>query len=207
MHILERFSPTPKLLIGFSDFTAVGCALWKKEIPWIHGPLFTTLADEPKESIEHLLSVAQGRATGKALHGETLVKGNVRGRLIGGSLSLLTALAGTAFFPSFKDAIIFLEDVGEQPYRIDRMFAQLALAGAFKEAAGLALGAFSLCEPRDQSYAFKDVLRELALRTGLPCVWNLPFGHVSPNFAVPFGALAELDGDRLVLCEEIVADV
>jgi muramoyltetrapeptide carboxypeptidase len=206
MHLLTPldFNGAPQLLIGFSDFTAIGCAMLKHDVPWVHGPLFTTIADEPAETQAHLLSVLQGRARGLSIKGETLRAGRAEGPLIGGSLALLAALAGTAYFPRTRGAILFLEDVGEQPYRLDRLWTQLELAGAFDGIAGLLLGHFTDCEPRDKSYTSRDVLHALAERAGVPTLVGVPFGHVAPNFAIPCGVRGGIADGALTLLEEVV---
>lgn len=208
MHLLPQLdaicSAPPQLLIGFSDFTALGCALLRHDRPWLHAPLFTTLADEPDASREHLLALLQGRARGRSIAGETLRPGRAEGTLVGGSLALLAALTGTAYFPKTRGAILFLEDIGEQPYRLDRMWTQLTLAGAFDGIAGLVLGHFSDCEPRDKSYTSREVLAELASHVLAPTLINVPFGHVAPNYAIPCGVRGAIDGGALHLLEEVV---
>ena len=90
---------------------------------------------------------------------------------------------------------LLLEDVGERPYRLDRMWAHLALAGVFDQVRGLALGSFTGCEEAGADYGSAEVLRELAAGTGLPCIAELPVGHGPLNLAVPLGAPVRLDAD------------
>ena len=208
MHLLTQldalFAGAPQLVIGFSDVTALGCAMLRHGLPWVHAPLFTTIADEPLETQAHLLAVLQGKARGRRIAGETLAEGRAEGTLVGGSLALLAALAGTDYFPRTRGAILFLEDVGEQPYRLDRMWTQLELAGAFDGIAGLVLGHFSDCEPRDKSYTCREVLVQLAERVGVPTLIGVPFGHATPNFAIPCGVRGAIEGGALHLLEEVV---
>jgi muramoyltetrapeptide carboxypeptidase len=114
---------------------------------------------------------------------------------VGGSLALVAASLGTAWQVDARGAILLLEDVGERPYRIDRMLQQLRGAGVLAAAAGIGLGAFTACEdPRYPEPAVEAVLDEVLGPLGLPLVEGLPFGHVARNCAWPVGVRATLDG-------------
>jgi muramoyltetrapeptide carboxypeptidase len=101
--------------------------------------------------------------------------------------------------PPLAGGILLLEDIGEHPYRLDRLWTQLLLAGVFKQVRGIALGEFINCEPPDAAYASQDVLRELAAATALPCVTGLPIGHGKFNEAVALGVRARLDAGAATL--------
>lgn len=196
-----------KWLIGFSDVTALGCAFLNAGTPWLHAPLFTTLAAEPKESRAHFQAIVQGKARGLTLAGKTMHgSGKATGKLVGGNLAVFASLLGTPYFPDVQNAILCFEDIGEQPYRLDRLFTQLKLAGVFEYAAGLVLGHFTDCEPKDQSYTAREVLSDLAAETGLPTLSDVAFGHQAPNFALPMGMMAtiDLDAGLLKFDEEMV---
>jgi muramoyltetrapeptide carboxypeptidase len=210
MHLLDDFlrvvaQTPPKLLIGFSDVTALGLALWRHKIPWLHAPLLTTIAAEPKETQEHLLAIASGEARRKKLHGTATVRtGKTKGTLIGGSLSLLSALCGTPYFPDLSGAVLFIEDVGERPYRLDRMWMQLVLSGALENVSGVIIGHLTKCDNDDHTGL--EVLSELVARVGVPAASGFQFGHEAPNYAVPFGAECSFDADArsVVIESEIV---
>jgi muramoyltetrapeptide carboxypeptidase len=216
MHLLDRFlevvaTNPPKLVIGFSDVTALGCALWQKNVPWLHAPLLTTVASEPAQTQAHLLALATGDGRRATLSGAATIRdGKARGRLIGGSLSLLSALCGTPYMPDLKGAVLFLEDVGERPYRLDRMWMQLKLSGALAGVAAVILGHFTACDAplsgRAPEHAALSVMSELARALDVPSASGFAFGHEAPNFAVPFGAMASFDAEALqvVVEEEIV---
>ncbi|MDB6160518.1 MAG: peptidase [Gammaproteobacteria bacterium] len=116
--------------------------------------------------------------------------------------------------PNLDGAILLLEDVGERPYRLDRMWTHLELAGVFRKVSGIALGSFTDCEEREHraqqevSYTSKDLLRELAVATGLPCVAGFPIGHGDVNEPVPLGVRVRLDGaaGRLTFLESAVSE-
>jgi len=183
-----------KPLVGFSDITALH--LWLQSLGWmsIHGPVLTQLGKLPAETRERLFGLLESSSPAAALLGsETYVPGVAEGPLLGGTLSVVTRLLGTSWLAPLDGAILLLEDVGERPYRLDRMWTHLALAGVFARVRGIALGSFTRCEEPDSDYAAADVLRELARATGLPCVAGFPIGHGEHNEPVPLGARVRLD--------------
>jgi len=183
-----------KLLVGFSDITALHLWLQSLAIMSIHGPVLTQLAQLPAATRERLFALLESPSPAPALHAtDTYVAGVAEGPLLGGTLSVVTRLLGTPYLPSLEGAILLLEDVGERPYRLDRMWTHLELAGVFRQIRGIALGSFTQCEERDADYAAADVLRELAAATGLPCAAGFPIGHGAMNEPVPLGARARLD--------------
>jgi muramoyltetrapeptide carboxypeptidase len=130
-----------------------------------------------------------------------LRRGTARGRLAGGNLALLAALAGTPYAPDLDGAILVLEDVNEAVYRIDRMLTQLWLSGALRSVAGLAFGAFTEIpdDPANAERPLTRVLEEFAARCGVPCVSGFPMGHVDDQDTFPLGAMASLNADEGVL--------
>lgn len=136
--------------------------------------------------------------------------GIAKGRLMGGNLSLVAALMGTPFEMDFRNKIVFLEDIGEAPYRVDRMLSTLRLSGKLDQAAGFVLGTFTRRENEDTSdevTTIDDVLEEYFSRLEVPVLWRFPVGHHRCNATLPIGALCELDADRaeLKLLESPVA--
>jgi muramoyltetrapeptide carboxypeptidase len=124
--------------------------------------------------------------------------GVAQGRLIGGNLAVLAGLVGTPYMPSTDDAILFLEEISEVPYRIDRMLTQLAQAGHFKNLRGLMFGVFVRCDPKpeDASLSMIDTLRDFANRLSVPCAYGFPTGHIRHQMAMPLGAVARVDFDQ-----------
>ncbi len=143
-----------------------------------------------------------------------LAPGKARGRLVGGNISVFSTLVGTPFEPDLKGRILFLEEVGEEPYRIDRWLTQFLLTGKLSGLAGVALGKFKDCDPKDYKPSFsgmgtwtwQEVCKDRLGRLGIPVVANLVFGHVSDKATLPLGVMAELDGDAgtLTLLEAAV---
>lgn len=184
----------PKPLVGFSDITALHFWLQSRGIVSIHGPVLTQLGLLPVETQQRLFHLLESPAPAPALSAsDTYVPGAAQGPLLGGTLSVVTRLLGTPYMPSLEGAILLLEDVGERPYRLDRMWTHLELAGVFGQVRGIALGSFTNCEEKDADYSACDLLRELAQATGLPCAAGFPIGHGAANEPVPLGARVRLD--------------
>ncbi len=190
----------PKPVVGFSDITALHLALQATGWVTVHGPVVTQLAGQPRAAIDRLFRpLKDPGAPAAPLAGVPVVGGVAEGPLVGGNLSLLTRLLGTPYLPRLEGAVLLLEDVGERPYRLDRMWTHLALAGTFDRVRGIAIGALTDCEEPEADYGCADVVAELAASTGLPCLTGLPVGHGDLNQAVPLGARVRLDGGAGVL--------
>ena len=187
-------SAAPKPLVGFSDITALHLWLQSRGVVSIHGPVLTQLGRLPAETLQRLFHLLESSAPPPALSAsDTYVPGVAEGPLLGGTLSVVTRLLGTPYMPSLEGAILLLEDVGERPYRLDRMWTHLELAGVLGQVRGIALGSFTNCEEKDADYSAADLLRELAEASGLPCAAGFPIGHGAANEPVPLGARVRLD--------------
>jgi muramoyltetrapeptide carboxypeptidase len=213
----------PKILSGYSDITSLHCALAKKvNLISIHAPMLNGALADPKvpefTRQSFFRTVMAAKPAGSICAGydkktvSSLRGGTATGRLIGGNLSVLCAAVGTPFAPSFKGKILFFEDIGEKPYRLDRLLTQLLNAGILQQVAGVAVGVNPDCLDPDakpggeyrQSAA--DVIKERLSSLRVPVVTGLPFGHVELNATIPVGAMAELDGKRgdLIITEAAV---
>jgi muramoyltetrapeptide carboxypeptidase len=206
MRILPAVDPAPllarpKALVGFSDDTALHAVLNRAGLATVHGPVVTQLGRLPDDAVRHLEALLFGEAPrpgawevpapGAGLVAARTVRpGRATGALLGGTLSILSHLAGTPFAPRLDGAILLLEDVGEKPYRLDRCLTQLRLAGALDGVAAVAVGQLTACDADGVLGA--DVVREAVLALGVPAVEGLPAGHQDANFAVPLGARATL---------------
>ena len=184
----------PKPLVGFSDVTALHLWLQGQGFASIHGPVLTQLGRLGSTTRERLFGLLESTSPAAPLLAtDTFVPGVAEGPLLGGNLSVITRLLGTRYLAPLDGAILLLEDVGERPYRLDRMWTHLTLAGVFARVRGIALGTFTQCEEKDADYRAADVLRELAAATGLPCAAGFPIGHGDQNEPVPLGARVRLD--------------
>ena len=131
------------------------------------------------------------------LQGEGWCGGSAAGPLLAANLTVATHLLGTPYLPDLRGTILVLEDVGEAPYRIERMLTHWRLCGGLQQLAGIGLGQFTDCDnnPAEADrFSLEQVLRERTNDLGIPVVSNLPVGHVAGNAALPLGAWAELDG-------------
>ena len=194
---LPRALPRP--LVGFSDITALHQVLQRDGLVSVHGPVLTQLGRQSSPAVERLFRLLESTELAAPLSGITVVPGVAEGPLRGGNLSVLTRLLGTPYLPPLQGAILLLEDVGERPYQLDRMWTHLALAGVFTQVRGLALGSFTACEEKDADYTSVQVLERLAAQVNLPCVRELSIGHDQVNLAVPLGARVRLDATAATL--------
>jgi muramoyltetrapeptide carboxypeptidase len=197
-------------LLGFSDVTSL---LWAQAAQGlggaIHGPLVTSLAGEPEWSRQRLRDLLFGHPLAD-LQGVCWSGGRATGPLLAGNLTVATHLLGTRHLPALQGAILILEDVGEAPYRLDRLLTHWRLCGALQQLAGIGLGRFTGCDDPDgepqastsepaRRFTAEQVLRDRTTDLGIPVVAQLPVGHEPGNAALPLGVLARLDGDRGLL--------
>jgi muramoyltetrapeptide carboxypeptidase len=186
-----------KPVVGYSDVTAL--LLWLRRragLVGFHGPMLERGADVDPVALEALLAQLGGRAAlPVVLSGQGLSGGTARGRLVGGSLTLLVASLATPWELETRGAILLFEEVNEAPYRVDRMLQQLRASGKLAGIAGLGVGDVSTCvDPRYATSAL-EVVEEAVRPLGVPLVAGLPFGHVRANATWPMGVRAELDGE------------
>ena len=192
--------PEPKWIIGFSDVTSLLWSLATVGIAGVHAPVLTTLAKEPKWSIQRLFDCVEGRPL-ESLQGEGWGRGKVQGFLLPANLTVATHLLKTTAQPCLEEVILALEDVTEFPYRIDRMLTQWRMLDVFKQIKGIAIGRFSRCDPPlgSKTWTTAEVLRDRLGSLNIPIVSCLPFGHDGANAALPVGQKVELDADRGLL--------
>lgn len=195
----ETIRKNPKIFVGYSDITVLLSAFYVKcRFAVFHGPMVATLTDSDEESKSALLAALTGRNPYPFSLEDcrTLIPGRGKGPVIGGNLTSLCHLMGTSYAPETKNHIVFLEDRGEAPYRIDRMLAHLSLAGCFEDIAGLVLGSFTECgEYHDIERLAADVLPH----RDVPLVSGLNAGHCGRNLTIPLGVPAILDTDSRML--------
>ncbi|MDE3741988.1 S66 peptidase family protein [Maribacter polysaccharolyticus] len=197
----DLIKENPKALIGFSDITALINAIYRKTgLVGLHGPIAAW--DFTDFNTKHLKAVLFHGGAGHTVYGtektETLVNGKVTGKLMGGNLSLLSALSGTGFDNDFKDKIVFIEDVGEKPRKVDRMLTQLRQANGLERAKGIILGEFDDCEPGEgeDSLSLIEALKDRLSGLNIPMVYNFPFGHDKNLCTFPVGIQVALDASN-----------
>lgn len=200
---LQKLAARRLPLIGFSDLTVLHAALQRQGAVSVHGPVVNQLAVLPDEQVEGLFALLEGRALPRLDGLSPLREGQARGPLRGGNVAMLAALCGTPWQPSFDGCIALLEDVGEVPYRLDRLLTQLLAAGVFKGVEGIVLGDFIDCDapqgipPRPVSAL--TVLEERLAPLGVPIAAGATVGHGSDNVGLPLGLEANLDATTGVL--------
>ena len=187
----------PKWLIGFSDVTALLWSLYNEGITGVHGPVLTTIANEPDWSLNRLFNYLEGQPL-PPLQGKGCKEGKARGKLLAGNLTVATHLLCTPVCPNFEDVILALEDVSEAPYRLDRMLTQWRLMNIFSRLRGILLGRFSNCNaPKSTpSWTAEQVLRDRLQDLNIPIISELPFGHDGTNACLPVGQFVEIDGSE-----------
>lgn len=212
-----------KVLAGYSDITALHCALLVKAgLVTFHSPMlneglgaenFPTFSNE-----SFLRNVTNAEPAGSICAGcdrktiSVIRRGVVEGPLIGGNLSVFVTTLGTPFQPAFKNRILFFEDISEKPYRLDRLLTHLLNAGLLQQVAGVAVGVNEDCadplasKAKEYRQSAADVVAERLKPLGVPVVTGLPFGHRPKNATIPVGVRARLDANRgdLIITEAAV---
>ncbi len=215
----QHFSSQPKIVVGYSDITALLLSMYRESsLITFHGPMvavdFATATDPRTE--EQFWDILFGRtprpsfAVADDAKRTVLSPGIAKGRLLGGNLTLLATLVGTPYIPDFSGSLLFLEEIGEEPYRVDRMLTQLLQAGVFRGVNAVLAGQFTDCVPKNPtqpSRSVDDILRSLSERLSVPFVAGCRFGHVANPLTIPVGAMAELDASTSLLrmLEPVVA--
>jgi muramoyltetrapeptide carboxypeptidase len=218
----DAMARRPKPFVGFSDITVLLNAITQiTGVVTFHGPVARAPMPEfTRKHFERVLTSSEvpgpcdrlpspaGVLVPQENRIATLVGGHAVGPLAGGNLSLLHCLIGTPYFPDLDGAILFLEDVGEDLYNVDRMLAHLRLIGVLKNLAGVAVGRFTDLERagRDGALGFDEVLATYFQPLGIPVAHGFPFGHVESQWTLPLGIKARLDADagELALLEPAV---
>jgi len=206
----ELIRKNPKIVMGMSDITGLLLGIHAKTgVVTFHGPTgnsswseFTT--DQAKRVLFNGEALTMRNKVGTAdrlvqVENRVLIitSGRARGRLVGGNLSVLTALVGSGYLPDFDGCILFLEDIDEEVYRVDRMLTQLSLAGLLGRIAGLVFGHCNDCEPSRKygSLTLPEVLSDHFVPLGVPAWYGSMIGHIADKFTVPVGIEAEIDAD------------
>lgn len=209
LHMLDytTIRNNPKIFVGYSDVTILHIVLNQKcNLITYHGPmpsteLYKNLDSFTKDYFINALFSSKpiGNLNNPShIQPETLYGGEAIGPMVGGNLSLICSSLGTEYEIDTKDKILFLEEVEEEPYRIDRMLLQLKQAEKFKDAAGIVFGAFTNCNAREplKSLTIKEILNELILPEKKPSIYNICCGHCLPTITIPLGALANLNATK-----------
>ena len=194
----ERLFGTNTLLVGYSDFTAVQLALYARAgLVTFSGPMLG--ADFGAQSLsaftwEHFWDTVCARAAQVEWPTSSSAEVSVEGTLWGGNLAVLCSLIGTPYFPAIDDGILYVEDVGEPPFRIERLLYQLHLSGVLGRQRALLLGDFSQCRSStyDNGYGLANSFEQIRTVSRVPMITGMPIGHEADKFTLPFGAPSRL---------------
>ncbi len=198
----------PKIFVGYSDITALQMAFLEKAgLITFGGPMPAVDFVDPISTYTEEMFwtlVTTNKKIGKVKLADemkirTLTKGTAAGRLVGGNLSLINSLVGTSFLPNMKDKILLLEDIGEMPYKIDRMLNHLRLAKIFQQIKSVLIGRFAECyenDPAKRSLTLGEVMDHYFGQLGKPVVYNFPHGHIADKLTVPFGAIIRINATK-----------
>ncbi len=195
------FVKSPKWLIGFSDITILHNAITNLGIVSLHSPMAKYLAELPADAdqLQRLKEILFGKLPTYRVESHPLNRlGKIQGKLIGGNLAVMMGLRGTKFDLSYKNNILFLEDVGEKPYKIDRMMQNLRLGGVLSEIAGLVVGQFGECDEDPlMKQSIAEIIAEAVSAYNYPVLFNFPAGHVDYNLPIVMGLNVSLDVAKL----------
>lgn len=214
----DSIKNNPKIFVGYSDITSLNLAIWAKTgMITFSGPM---VAVEMGKGIETFTEQNLWKMLCSTNHVGALknpsdtqlqvVKpGKAKGVLLGGCLSLINVVLGTQFCPDFNNAILFIEDIEEEPYRVDRYLAQLKMAGIFDRISGLVIGQFVDCVPSDPekpNLTLEQVFKDYFSSLDIPIISNFAYGHVPVKHTMPVGLEVELDTEKggLILTESSV---
>jgi len=198
----------PKIFVGYSDITALQLAFFRKaNLVTFGGPMLAVdfhseINQYTEENFWRIVTSTKKLDKVVLPNGEELSiikKGKTTGEITGGNLSLILSLVGSSYLPKLKNKILFLEDIDEAPYKIDRMLNQLSVTGILNKISGLLLGEFTNCIEKDgdkKTLSLEDVFEKYLRNLHCPVIKNFPHGHREANFTIPFGVKTKLNADK-----------
>jgi muramoyltetrapeptide carboxypeptidase len=202
----QLIKENPKIFWGYSDITALHIAFQKRaDLITFHGPMMQecgadTVHEDTISSLQQLFEPKQMSFRTKD-SSYPAFSHIVEAPMTGGNLTVMTSTIGTPYEVDIKGKILFIEDIGEEPYRIDRMINQLRLAGKFEDCVGVVLGDFNDCAPKKRidSLTIQEIIYDHVVPYEAPILSGFPVGHCEPNFGIPFGVQVKMDGKNKTL--------
>jgi muramoyltetrapeptide carboxypeptidase len=204
----ELIRRNPKIFIGFSDITALEVSIFTKTgLLTFYGPMIAPDSNNEMDfsAFDFLFKIITSQSSFYKINisnQNVVKKGRSKGILIGGCLSVFSSLLGTEYIPNLENAIIFFEDIDEEPYRIDKYLNQLRLCGLFDNASGFVFGKFVNCESRQKNYkgpTVDEVINDIISNLKVPVIKNFDFGHIKGKLTIPMGIKATIDTDKLYI--------
>ncbi|UKN00610.1 LD-carboxypeptidase [Paracrocinitomix mangrovi] len=203
----EVIAKNPKVIMGFSDITSLVNAIYTKTgLVTYHGPCgysswddFTT--DEVIKNVVLGEPFTMKNPDDNKDDLKTWTGGKASGKLVGGNLTVISSMVGTSYEPNWNNKILFLEEIKEEPYRVDRMLWQLKQAGVYKQISGLVIGSFRKCTPEepDKSFTLEEIFAQHFTNAPFPVYQGASFGHIQPKFTLPIGIKVEMDADNFTI--------
>ena len=206
----ELIRQNPKVFIGYSDITALITSIYQETgLVTFHGPVGTSnfnrftmrsmrkVLMEPQEGYKYPYKREKETRDNQEYDRYTIMGGKAEGELIGGNISVLDSVIGTRFEPDFENKLVYLEDVGEKTYRVDKMVYHLLSGTNLKKAAGIVMGAFDECNINEEpALSLKVALDDLLKPLGIPVSYGLSFGHIKRMLTIPTGIRAAMNADK-----------
>ena len=218
----DQIQQNPKALIGYSDITALLTSIYEKTgLITFHGPLgissfndftydsFERILINPRKQYKYPYKREANTDDNSEYDNYTIYEGKAEGELIGGNISVLDSMIGSAYEPDFENKIVYLEEIGEQTYRVDKMLFHLLYATNLKNAAGIVLGVFDDCNfnKEEPKLTLKQAIADLLTPLGIPVSYGLSFGHIATMITIPNGIKASMNAEKntLKLLEKAVS--
>jgi muramoyltetrapeptide carboxypeptidase len=208
----------PKIFVGYSDITALQLAIFKKTgLVTFSGPMlavdiYSNFNSFAEEFFWRILTSREKKIEIKNPNGvelNTLKSGKATGTLLGGNLSLIASIMGTKYQPSFNGSVLVIEDIGEEPYRIDRYLSQLKNSGVLYKINACILGQFTDCAPKEpeKSLTLEQIFNDYLGNLRIPVISNLSYGHIPQKLTLPLGARVRVDAKRqkITIIESVLA--
>lgn len=202
----EVINCNPKIFVGYSDITSLHSYISKFKFPLFHGPMFNLDLNKNQDNYNLMFNFLEGNIKELNYNLISLRNGNIEGEIVGGNLAVLCSLIGSKYLYDFKDKILFIEEINEEPYKIDRFIQQLFLSDIFSVIKGIILGEFTNCLPEDKSRSLKldDIFNTLIDLTNVPIFTGLKCGHGYTNNILPFGVKSTIKDNKLIVRKEDV---
>ncbi|SEF47486.1 muramoyltetrapeptide carboxypeptidase [Caloramator fervidus] len=193
----------PKIFVGYSDITALLNIFFDKlKLVVFHGPMVGTGEILDEFNFNSLLNCLTGKLTNLKVNLRPINRGDIEGVIVGGNLSVLNSIIGTRYNIDLKDKILFIEEINEEPYKIDRMLYTLKYMGVFDRLKGVILGQFVGCDSKDKEFNLEYVLNEFFSSVKVPVYYGLQVGHAERKITIPIGIKVKIFNDQLVFLEE-----
>ncbi|SHE34897.1 MULTISPECIES: S66 peptidase family protein [Caloramator] len=190
-----------KIFVGYSDITSLHASFSHLDFPTFHGPMFSYDIFKNNDNYNLLFEFLEGRIDKLNYALTPIREGNIEGKIVGGNLCVLCSLIGTQYQYKFKNSILFIEEINEEPYKIDRFLNQLYHSNILNEVEGIILGSFTNCNPEDKnrSFSFEYIYEYIKELTTKPIYFGLQSGHDYTNKLLPLNITAKIIDNKLII--------